>query len=33
MLHSFVKKVQKTPAQDVRIAQTRMEEIKHADTR
>ena len=33
MLHSFVKKVQKTSAQDVRTAQTRMKEIKHVDAR
>ena len=33
MLHSFVKKAQKTHTQDVRIAQTRMKEIKHVDTR
>lgn len=33
MLHSFVKKAQKTPTQDLRIAQTRMKEIKYVDTR
>ena len=32
MLHSFVKKSQKTPTRELRIAETRMKEIKHADT-
>ena len=33
MLHSLVKKSQKTPLRELRIAETRMKEIKHADTR
>jgi phage-related protein len=33
MLHSFVKKTPKTPPKDRRLAETRMKEIKHADTR
>ena len=33
MLHSFVKKSQKTPLRELRIAEIRMKEIKHADTR
>ncbi len=33
MLHSFVKKSQKTPLPELRIAITRMKEIKHADAR
>lgn len=33
MLCSFIKKSQKTPARELRIARIRMEEIKHADTR
>jgi phage-related protein len=28
MLHSFVKKTQKTPAKDLKLAQTRMKEVK-----
>ena len=32
MLHSFVKKSQKTPLRELRIAEIRMKEIKHADT-
>ena len=31
MLHSFVKKSQKTPPRERRIAETRMKEIKHAN--
>jgi phage-related protein len=31
MLHSFVKKTQKTPPHERRIAETRMKEIKHVD--
>lgn len=31
MLHSFVKKSQKTPLRERRIAETRMKEIKYAD--
>ena len=33
MLHNFIKKARKTPTQDVRIAQTRMKEIKNVGTR
>jgi len=33
MLHSFVKKTQKTPPKERRLAQSRMQEIKHADIR
>ena len=33
MLHSFVKKSQKTPLNELRIPENRMNEIKHADTR
>lgn len=33
MLHSFVKKTQKTPLRERRIAEIRMEEIKNADAR
>ena len=33
MLHSFVKKSQKTPLHELRIAENRMKDIKHADTR
>ncbi len=33
MLHSFIKKTQKTPPKDRRLAETRMQEIKHADIR
>jgi phage-related protein len=29
MLHSFIKKTQKTPLKELRIAQTRMKEITH----
>ena len=29
MLHSFVKKTQKTPAHELKIAQNRMNEVKH----
>ena len=29
MLHSFVKKTQKTPLKELRIAEARMKEIKH----
>ena len=31
MLHSFVKKTDKTPPAERRIAETRLKEIKHAD--
>lgn len=34
VLHSFVKKTDKTPAKDRRLAETRMKEVKkHADAR
>lgn len=33
MLHSFVKKTDKTPPRERRIAEARMKEIKHADLR
>ena len=33
MLHSFVKKSQKTSLKEKRIAETRMNEVKNADTR
>lgn len=32
MLHSFVKKTQKTPLADLAIARQRLKEVKHADT-
>ena len=32
MLHSFVKKSQKRPLHELRIAENRLKEIKHADT-
>lgn len=32
MLHSFVKKSQRTPLRELTIAQIRMKEIKHANT-
>ena len=32
MLHSFVKKSEKTPSRERRIAELRMKEIKHANT-
>jgi len=32
MLHSFVKKTQKTPPNERRIAETRMKEVKHANS-
>lgn len=31
MLHSFIKKTQKTPLKELKIAQTRMREIKNAN--
>jgi phage-related protein len=31
MLHSFVKKTQKTPSRELRIAENRLKEIKNAD--
>lgn len=33
MLHSFVKKTDKTPPTERKIAEARLKEIKHADTR
>ncbi|MFM7848526.1 MAG: type II toxin-antitoxin system RelE/ParE family toxin [Rubrivivax sp.] len=33
MLHSFVKKTQKTPQREIEVARTRMKEIKHANSR
>ena len=33
MLHSFIKKTQKTPPSERRIAETRMKEIKNANSR
>lgn len=32
MLHSFVKKSQKTPSREIEVARTRMKEIKHANS-
>lgn len=32
MLHSFIKKSQKTPLRELRIAEKRMKEIKNVDT-
>lgn len=31
MLHSFIKKTQKTPLREIHIAESRMKEIKHAN--
>lgn len=31
MLHSFIKKTQRTPRQDLEIARSRLKEIKHAN--
>lgn len=31
MLHSFVKKSQRTPKQELEVAQSRLKEIKHED--
>lgn len=33
MLHSFVKKTQKTPLRELEIARKRMKEVKHANSR
>jgi phage-related protein len=33
MLHSFIKKTPKIPPGEMRVAQSRMKEIKHADPR
>jgi phage-related protein len=32
MLHSFVKKTQKTPQREIEIARKRMKEVKHANS-
>jgi phage-related protein len=32
MLHSFIKKTQKTPLKEIEIARKRMKEVKHADS-
>jgi len=32
MLHSFVKKTQKTPQREIEVARKRMKEIKHANS-
>jgi phage-related protein len=32
MLHSFVKKTQKTPVREIEVARKRMKEIKHANS-
>ena len=32
MLHSFVKKTPKIPKREIKVARTRMEEIKHANS-
>lgn len=31
MLHSFIKKTQKTPPREIKIAESRMKEVKHAN--
>ena len=31
MLHSFIKKTQKTPLREIKIAESRMKEVKHAN--
>ena len=31
MLHSFIKKTQKTPQKDIEVARKRMKEVKHAN--
>ena len=33
MLHSFIKKTQKTPLREIEIARKRMKEMKHANPR
>ncbi len=33
MLHSFVKKTQKTPHREIELARKRMKEVKHANSR
>ena len=32
MLHSFIKKTQKTPQREIEIARKRMKEVKHANS-
>lgn len=32
MLHSFIKKTQKTPPREIKVAETRMKEIRHANS-
>ena len=32
MLHSFIKKSQKTPPREIEVARKRMKEVKHADS-
>lgn len=32
VLHSFIKKTQKTPLREIRIAETRMTDVKHANS-
>jgi len=32
MLHSFIKKTQKTPAREIEVARKRMKEVKHANS-
>ena len=32
MLHSFIKKSERTPSREREVAETRMKEIKHANT-
>ena len=31
MLHSFIKKTQKTPTREIEVARKRMKEVKHAN--
>lgn len=33
ILHSFIKKSQKTPRKELQLAQSRLQEVKHAHTR
>jgi phage-related protein len=33
ILHSFIKKTQKTPRKELQLAQSRIQEVKHAHTR
>ena len=32
MLHSFIKNTPKTPKREIKVAQTRMKEVKHANS-